>query len=903
MMKKELIFFINTCLLVLLLSSCEQQTPQNMVVLKPLASTATEKVALVSANQENIDLIAQTLSVNYRLLTNIPDQDCDSTKSSGRCFLAELVFTAKSPIKSKDWAIYFSHISPVQSSISNEFTLTHLNGDLHKISLTKNYSGFKKGEIKRIKFRANYWMLAESDAIPNYIVAATHNNNIQAKVIASTKPIIDPQTGLEKLPFVEPFTDYSKQFQRTEKDKTQWLNSATLFQRNTKTLANKQLNTSQQLIPTPKHIRYDSQNRFLHLTQGINVNFAQVNRDDVNAALVHLASLGVPQNPAGIPVNLSIKANKKLPKGSYQLTVSEKEISINGVDAAGVYYGLSSLASLLNFTDKSVPLVTIEDQPYYQFRGMLIDVARNFHSKAFILKLLDQMAAYKLNKLHLHLGDDEGWRLEIPELPELTTIGSKRCFDLTEQRCLLPQLGAGVDSNSAVNGFYSVADYQEILRAASARHIQVIPSLDMPGHARAAIKAMQARYHHYQKLGKEKQAKQYLLHDPKDKTNYLSVQYYKDNTINVCLESTYRFIETVMKSVKRIHQQANHPLTRYHIGADETAGAWLESPACKAFIADKANGVNDIKELGAYFIERVAHILSTLNIETAGWSDGLAHTRTAKMPEIVQVNAWDTLFWQGHKKAHELANRHWQVVLSSPDVLYFDFPYEADPKEHGYYWASRHTNTEKVFQFMPDNLPIHAKFWRDRQELPYSAHDVVEKNAQGEVIASPLQQGKKFIGIQGQLWSEITRTDHMAEYKIYPRLFALAERAWHSPSWAVPYNYQGASYDQNSHVFSPEQQALHNEKWQLFANTIGQKALIKLEQANIHYRLPTVGAIIKKGILSANISFPGLIIEFQQEGKAWQKYQAPTPVQGSVKVRARSFDGKRYGRSTYVSEL
>ncbi len=890
-------FFISL-FLVLMLSGCEQLNKANInqseVVIKSQPNT------LSAITQDDLDLIAQSLNIKYRLISNIPDQHCDKSKSSGHCFLAELVLTANNTINSKDWAIYFSHINPIQSYTSREFAITHLNGDLHKISLSNDYSGFQKGETKRIQFRANFWMLAESDALPNYIIAATHNKAINARVINSTKPIFDAQTGLETLPFVEPFTDNEKQFKRTPKDQTRWLNSANLFQRNQKTLGNKRLDTKQQLIPTPKHIAYHPQNKTLDLSKGININLTKINYTEISAALDHLALLGVKQSNKGIPVNLSIQKNKQLPQGAYHLTITEKQITIVGVDNTGVYYGLSSLASLLNFTEKTVPLVTIKDQPHYPFRGLLIDVARNFHSKAFILKLLDQMAAYKLNKLHLHLGDDEGWRLEIPELPELTTLGSKRCFDLSEQQCLSPQLGAGVNANATVNGFYSVADYQEILRAARARHIQVIPSLDMPGHARAAIKAMQARYHYYQKLGDHKKATQYLLHDPQDKTEYLSVQYYNDNTLNVCLESTYQFIETVMKAVKRIHKEAGQPLTRYHIGADETAGAWLASPACKDFIANKNNQVNSPDELGAYFIERVASILSKLDIETAGWSDGLSHTRTNKMPKIVQANAWDTLFWQGHKKVHELANRQWQIVISSPDVLYFDFPYEADPKEHGFYWASRHTNTEKIFQFMPDNLPIHAEFWRDRQELPYKANDTVEKDQQGKIIATPLQKGKQFIGIQGQLWSELTRDDRMAQYKIFPRLLALAERAWHLPEWSVPYNYNGANYDQNSQVFSTEKQALRDKKWQLFANTIGQKELIKLEQANIHYRLPTVGAIIKNGILHANITFPGLVIEYQEADKPWQKYQTPISVQGVVKVRARSFNAKRYGRVTEV---
>jgi hexosaminidase len=223
-------------------------------------------------------------------------------------------------------------------------------------------------------------------------------------------------------------------------------------------------------------------------------------------------------------------------------------------------------------------------------------------------------------------------------------------------------------------------------------------------------------------------------------------------------------------------------------------------------------------------------------------------------------------------------------------VLYFDFPYEADPKEHGYYWASRHTNTEKVFQFIPDNLPIHAEFWLDRQDNPYEADDT----------QTPIKLGNRFLGIQGQLWSENTRTDNTAQYKIFPRLFALAERSWHLAEWAVPYNYQGAKYSQDTHVFTSDNKAKRDQQWKLFANAIGQKALLKLENDKVFYRLPTVGAIIKEGKLYSNIAFPGVAIEYKEHGGKWTRYEVPVEVKGVVKVRSISFDGQRKGRSVTV---
>ena len=133
----------------------------------------------------------------------------------------------------------------------------------------------------------------------------------------------------------------------------------------------------------------------------------------------------------------------------------------------------------------------------FRYRGVHLDVARNFQSKATVKKLLDLMAFYKLNRLHWHLTDDEGWRIEIRALPELTDVGARRGHTLDEANHLVPSHGSGPfadDATSPGNGFYSQDDFVEILQYAHARHITVIPELDFPGHARAAIKAMEARH-------------------------------------------------------------------------------------------------------------------------------------------------------------------------------------------------------------------------------------------------------------------------------------------------------------------------------------------------------------------------------------------------------------------------
>ena len=260
------------------------------------------------------------------------------------------------------------------------------------------------------------------------------------------------------------------------------------------------------------------------------------------------------------------------------------------------------------------------------------------------------------------------------------------------------------------------------------------------------------------------------------------------------------------------------------------------------------------------------------------------------MPDVVQSNAWGVLSSGGAAAAHEQANRGWEVVISAPDALYFDFPYEADPKEGGYYWAARRVNTRKVFELMPENLPAHAEFWKDSSEQPFTVDD-----------RAPLKRGVRFAGVQGQVWSETILTDGMLEYMVFPRLLALAERAWHKAEWEVPYDYSGAIYSQDTDRFTDSMRAARDRDWARFAAILSEKELPKLDRAGIAYRVPTVGARIKDGALEANAIFPGLAIEYREDGGAWRRYEGETPVSSDrIEVRALSADGTRPGRAIAV---
>ena len=858
-------------------------------------NSVDEPVGMLPAvDQAGLENLASHLTVNYHVIDNRPDGHCSAAAGAGSCYIAELTLRASADMGKTGWSLYFSQVDPVVDAVSDEFLVEHINGDLHRLSPIPQFTGFSSGETKTIKLISGGLVLSESKLMPNYYVVA---EGLEPEVIESTRVSRNPETGMEIRPYVTPLTD-PEQFKSDPEDQTQWATSSRLYEDNADvSLAPAKVDTV--IIPTPFEVIPGAGR--LELAKGLNVSLSGIEKAALEPALDRLALLGIEQSNRGVPVAISVDEDAEGEAESYRLDITESGISATAADSAGALYALQSVAALIVPGQTAVPAMTVIDYPRYSFRGLHIDVARNFHSKDLLLKIMDQMAAYKLNKLHLHLGDDEGWRLEVKGLPELTDIGSKRCHDLTETRCLLPQLGSGPHGNTQVDGYYTIEEYQEILRAASARNIQVIPSFDMPGHSRAVIKAMEARYRHYMAQGNEEEARKYLLSDFDDTTVYDSIQHYNDNTINVCMESTYRFIDKVMDEMKAVHAAAGQPLTLYHIGADETAGAWVESPVCKQFLADNNYGIESVDELGAYFIERVARLLAEKDIETAGWSDGMGETNPGNMPKV-QSNLWSLLGSDAHHVAHEQLSHGWDLVLSVPDVLYLDFPQAADPKEHGYYWGSRETTVRDVFNFMPDNLPVHAEFRTNPSGQTFTSDDRVQRDEQGNITHQPRKKGTEIAGIQGQVWSETLRSDRLVEYMLFPRMVALAERAWHKPEWALPYDYEGALYNSSTNAFTDEMQMQRDAEWNQFANAIAQKVMPKLDLAGIQYRLPTVGAEVENGVLKANVSFPGLAIEYRVDGGTWQTYEGPVEVKSdAIEVRSVAPDGKRRGRSIPVT--
>jgi hexosaminidase len=858
--------------------------------------------------QQVVDQISQ-FGVRYQVTDNLAAQhgtDCAALGADwASCNRAIITLTNNGPaLTSASWAIYMSNVHATLKIDDDRFSLTHITGDLTRLEPTDKFTGIGAGESIEIPLINEYWQLFITDIMPRWYVTA---EQAEPRIIAST----DTEDLTQ---FVAPFNDNWK---RTADDKNILMQPASRFVKNSDTALLAADRLRGHITPTPLKLTIHKAD--LDLSRGIAFNLRAMEKEASQAAKARFALLGVKENQAGVPLHTTINPSEfngdRAVSGAYQLMVNAQSISVTGYDRAGLFYGLMSVASLLPAEGKPViATLDAEDAPRFAYRGAFLDVARNFHSKQAVLRMLDQMAAWKMNKFHFHLSDDEGWRIEIPGLPELTKVGSRRCHDLTEQQCLLPQLGSGPFSDNNGSGFFSRADYIDIVKYAQARHIEVIPEIDMPAHARAAVIAMEARYQRLMNAGKPQEAEEYRLRDPLDTSNTTSVQLYdRTSYLNPCLSSSLRFVDKVIGELQAMHREAGQPLMTWHFGGDEAKnirlGAgysdlrhpkpgtgildqskehhpWEKSPACQAMI--KAGEVADLEHLPSKFALAVSQKVQEKGIKRMqAWQDGVKHAASAAAfaTPNVSVNFWDTLYWGGFDSASDWANKGYDVVISNPDYVYMDFPYEVNPLERGYYWGTRFSDERKMFSFAPDNLPQNAETSVDRDGNQFTARS--DKTWPGAW------------GLSAQLWSETVRTDDQMEYMIYPRLMAVAERAWHRAAWEQDYQ-PGREYTGGVTQFV-DRNAL-NRDWRRFANLLGQRELAKLDKAGVSYRLPVPGARVNAGKLEANIALPGLAIEYSLDGgQRWQRYderQKPAVTKGAdIQVRSVSPNGQRFSRS------
>ena len=370
-------------------------------------------------------------------------------------------------------------------------------------------------------------------------------------------------------------------------------------------------------------------------------------------------------------------ANASLSPEGYELTVAPDSVMIRASAPAGMFYGVQTLLQLLPpqvysakpapGVDWNIPCVQIEDQPRFKWRGFMFDVARHFFTKAEVKQLLDELAAQKINTLHMHLTDDQGWRLDIKKYPRLTQVAAWRDeagFDLD------PKLSTTYRSDGKYAGFYTKADIRELVAYAAARHITIVPEIEMPGHSCAALSA----YPELSCTGGP--------YTPNTKGGVFAGVYCAGN------DASFEFLQNVLTEVMEMF-----PGQYIHIGGDEVPkDNWKKCPKCQARM--KQEGLKSEHELQSYFIRRIEKFINSKGRTLIGWSE----IREGGLAQNAVV-----MDWIGG--AVEAASAGHDVVMSPTKFCYLDYyqstNHATEPKAIGGYLP-----LSKVYSFdpMPEKL-------------------------------------------------------------------------------------------------------------------------------------------------------------------------------------------------------
>ena len=641
------------------------------------------------------------------------------------------------------------------------------------------------------------------------------------------------------------------------------------------------------VLPTPQKI--ELQNNYRDFPKSLTIDFGEFKSHTTFLSERIQKGLNSPLTSATDNASIQIQKDSKLEEEAYLLEIDQEHITITASDYSGLFYGMGSLHQILINAQREgngIPLLQIEDGPRFGHRGFMLDLSRNFFSKEKILETLDYMAYYKLNLFDLKLSDDEGWRIEIPGLEELTEIGSKRGFTRDEKDRLFPMYGSGSgEKKSQGNGYLTRADFVEILQAATQRNIRVVPQVSFPSHARAAVIAMKARYENLLAKGEVEAANQYRLHDPNDKSEYTSAQQFKDNTICICDPGAFRFFEKVFDEIKSMYTDAKLPMKTFNIGADELPyGVWQKSPLCEDYLKTSSD-INDYQSLYNASVKRLNEIVTASGAQMAGWEDVLL-THSEKSQSEIEINedlmdldfipsVWNNTWGGGREDMiYKLANQGFRSVMSNSSAFYFDMTDDKDLENSGLSWSG-YVNYKDSWGTEP--LDVFAN------KVKLKSLGIDEKDLKDKVKLNENAQSN-FLGIQAQLWTETAANAYEWDRMLMPNLIVFAERAW-SPKepWLE---------EPTAELQKPQ----WNARWNTFVNTIGQRHLPMLSDfhAELLYDLPKPGAMIKGNTLHIRQQFPGLEIRFTRDGKtptlSDEKYSTPVNIQSTDQIVVRVFD-------------
>jgi hexosaminidase len=458
--------------------------------------------------------------------------------------------------------------------------------------------------------------------------------------------------------------------------------------------------------------------------------------------------------PTGYSVNISHTASPKttillelnkqddLTLGSegYRLNVSKQQVTIRANKAAGLFYGVQSLLQLLPKEIESagyiagvqwkIPVVQIMDKPRFGWRGLMFDVSRHFFTKAEVKAFIDDMVRYKYNLLHLHLTDDEGWRLEIKGLPKLTEVGAWNVKKTGYFGTFTPPTP---DEPKDYGGFYTQDDIRELVQYAKERFVNILPEIDVPGHSLAAVVS-------YPDLSCTPEASQYRVRSGEEIMDWSHgappIAKY-DNTLCPANEKVYVFLDKVMTQVAALF-----PFEYIHVGGDECPKNYWEKTAAIQELM-KREGLKSMEEVQSYFEKRLEKIVESKGKKFMGWDEIL---------EGGLASSAAVMSWRGVKGGIEAAKMKHDVVMSPTTYAYLDYM-QGDKVMEPRVYATLRLNKAYEFEPLPDGV--------DPQYIK---------------------------GGQANLWTEQVYNMRHAQYMLWPRAFAIAESVW-SPKEKKNWNH------------------------------------------------------------------------------------------------------------------
>ena len=413
---------------------------------------------------------------------------------------------------------------------------------------------------------------------------------------------------------------------------------------------------------------------------------------------------------------LSLAGDSSLAREEYVLDVTRRGIELRGGSVSAVLYGLQSLRQLAFENRGTIPVVRIHDKPFFAYRGAMLDVCRHFSPIGEVKRFIDILALHKLNVFHWHLTDDQGWRIEIRRYPALTQTGSVRRGTVVGDHRTSSEY-----TDEPYGGYYTQDEIREVVAYAAERGITVIPEIEMPGHAVAALAA-------YPWLG--------CTGGPYEVMRTWGVS---EDVLCIGKESTLGFLKDVLTEVLELF-----PSEYIHIGGDESPRKrWKSCPFCQERI--RREGLRNEAELQSYLVRRIEEWLRDRGRRLIGWDEilegGVSQDATV-------------MSWRGTRGGIEAARHGNRVVMVPCDYFYFDYYQTHDPAR---------VERETVATGRPDDVP-HVTVRRAYEFSPYEGLD----DGQRQCI----------LGVQGNIWREYMVDFRQVEHMLLPRLAALAEVAW-----------------------------------------------------------------------------------------------------------------------------